>query len=77
MLSHSRTILESVHEVIRHINPLIFGVIDDKHEPAGRGFIHYLLLVGGWTKSPADGNKSRSLLQILLITKILIFERLV
>ena len=34
---------------VRHINPLMFDVIDDKpegfimykHEPVGRGFIHY------------------------------------
>ena len=35
--------------VIKHINPLMFDMIDDKpegfimykHEPVGRGFIHY------------------------------------
>ena len=35
--------------IIRHINPLMFGVIDNKpegfiiykHEPVGRAFIHY------------------------------------
>ena len=26
---------------IRHINPLMFDVIDDKPEGVGQGFIHY------------------------------------
>ena len=38
-----------IFKYIRHINPLMFDVIDDKHEgfimykhePVGRGFVHY------------------------------------
>ena len=48
-VQENRAAISEIRKVIRHINSHMFGVIDDKpegfinykHEPVGRGFIHY------------------------------------